>query len=797
MPFFRLLALIGATLAGVLAVVVLLIAGTAAWILYTSQPTLGGSDRIVGLGSDVTVVHGPHAVPHIFADTLDDAYRALGYLHARDRFFQMDLARRTVQGRMSEFAGSSRLRSDRMMRTLGLYSAAEGAAESAEPATRRALDAYADGVNAWLVSPHFENPPELVLGASDPSPWRAADSIAIGRLMAVMLSGNWREELVRAELAKRLTPEQLGDLWPPARPEDAATVNVDAALYRTLDATTLLAAIPDIYPAASASNAWAVDGAHAARGKPLLANDPHLGFSAPGWWYLVRIVTPEGVRVGGTLPGQPYVMIGHNGHVAWGLTTTHADTQDLFVEKLADGDPASYLTPDGPQPFETRREIIDVRFGDPETLIVRTTRHGPVISDLVRADIVEDGHVLALAWPALRPDDRTADALARINAARDENELAAAFALFDSPVQNITFATAAGVIGFQTAGRIPVRKAGDGSVPMPGWTGENDWLGLIPFADLPQTVAPASGRVVNANNRPAGSGYPYTIAADWPEPYRAERIEDLLDMRVKHDARSFAAMQLDSRSYAARDLLTLMIGLAKGSTADPAAPAMLATLSRWDGTMARDAVEPLLYMAWMREISRALYRDELGISFGLLTGLQPRAVERMLADRQVWCDDVTTEPRENCAQIAGGAFDDALALLRRQLGDDPSGWRWADLHKASFRHPIVRYVPGLRELFGTTVATDGGPFTVNRGTAQFAGGDDLFAHIHGPGLRAVFDLADLDASQFMIASGQSGHPLSAYYVDTTPAWRDGATLTLSGDAPSLQRDAVATLELSP
>jgi penicillin amidase len=797
MPLFRLLALIGAALAGVLAVVMLLVAGTVTWVLHTSEPKLGGTDIVPGLAGEVTVVRNAHAVPHIFAGSLDDAYRALGYLHAKDRFFQMDFARRAARGRMAEFAGRSALRTDRLMRTLGLYRVAEAATEAAEPATRRNLDAYADGVNAWLASPHFRNPPELVLGGTDPEPWRPADSVAVGRLMAVLLSGNWRDELLRAEIGGILTPAQMDALWPPEPTRGPATLPASEAILRLFDPMAVAEAIPDIRPADSASNAWVVDSTLANRGKPLRANDPHLGFSAPGYWYLVRIVTPEGDRVGGTLAGQPYVMIGHNGNVAWGLTTTHADTQDLFVEKLVDGAADSYIAPDGPRAFDIRDEIIDVRFGDPEMLTIRTTRHGPVISDLVPTNAVDESHVLALAWPALRNDDRTADALARLNAARDETDVAAALALLDSPIQNVTFATRDGVIGFRTAGRIPMRKAGDGSVPAPGWTGEYDWAGFIPFAELPNVTAPPGGRIVNANNRPVGPDYPYIIGTDWQPAYRAERIDDLLDTRARHDVSSFAAMQLDSSSYAAHDLLWLMIGLAQGFTQDAEAPGLLTRLANWDGTMARNAAEPLLYMAWIRETGRLLYRDELGRAFGHLRGVRPSVIKGMLTEHQEWCDDVTTEPQENCAWVAGRAFDNALALLRQHLGEDSVSWHWGELHKAHFRHPVVKRIPGLRDLFGTAIETDGGPFTINRGTAQYAGGNDLFSHVHGPGLRVVIDLAEPGNSRFITASGQSGHPLSPYYVDTTPIWRDGGSFTLTGSRATLQRDAVAELTLRP
>lgn len=801
MQAIRWLGLIGACLGGALVAMLLLAVGTTAWILYTTVPDYAGTDRLPGLVAPVTVIRGPHAIPHIFANNLDDGYRALGYLHAQDRFFQMDYARRLAAGRMAEFAGAGigALQSDRFMRTLGLYRAADAAVNHLRPSTRTALAAYTEGVNAWLASKRFVRPPELVLGAITPEPWRPADSIAIGRLMALLLSDNWRDELLRAELSQRLSHEQIDDLWPDDPPNSPVTLRDLAEIVRDLDPGAIAAAVPDIFPAASASNSWVVDGAHSESGKPLLANDPHLGFSAPGWWYLARIVTPGGVRAGAMLAGQPYVLIGHNGRVAWGLTTTHADTQDLFVERIDPADPSRYLTSDGPTPFEARQETISVRFGDPVSITVRETRHGPVISDIVpRANAaVHAGHVVALSWPALRADDRTTDAVAGMNAASNADAFVEALRTFDSPMQNITFADINGYTGFYAAARVPVRKSGDGRAPVPGWSGEYDWTGFVPFDELPRAIAPATGRIVNANNKIVGPDYPWLIAADWPEAYRAERIHELLDRTEKHSVDGFARLQMDSRSDAARDLLRLMTGLAGGLTTDPEANEMLARLTRWDGTMARGAVEPLVYMAWARELSRRLYRDETGEAFDRFLGFRPNTVRHMLVERQTWCDDIGTPRREKCAEIAARAFDTALAMLRKRLGEDISAWRWGTVHKAEFRHPILRRIPVLGRLFGIAIETDGGPDTINRGTARLSGDPGLFAHVHGPGLRAVFDLANLDAARFMIASGQSGHPLSPYYTDTTESWRDGKTLLLSGSFAALRRKAVAVMTLEP
>ena len=617
--------------------------------------------------------------------------------------------------------------------------------------------------------------------------------------MALLLSGNWRDELLRARLATNLSPAQIADLWPTDPPAAPATLPDLAAAYRRLPLGALAAAVPDFFPVASASNEWVVAGEHTASGKPLLANDPHLGFRAPGMWYLARIVTSELTITGATLPGQPFVMLGHNGHVAWGMTTTHADTQDLFVERLDPDRPDHYLAPGGARPFAVREESIRVRFrGAPETMRVRATRHGPVISDLasVGTDTVGASEVLALAFPALRPDDRTADAVARMNRARDWPAFRAALQRFGGPVQNIVYADTAGTIAFWAPGRVPRRAAGDGSRPAPGWTGTHDWTGFVAFDELPHAVNPPRGRIVNANNRIVGDTYPHLITADWPAPYRAARIEALLDADERPTADRFAAIQLDARTLDAADLLPLLLPAAGGAQ-HPLAAEAARLLAGWDAIMDRRAAAPLIYMGWLNALARRLYRDELGELFGAYRGMRPLVLQHMLSRATGWCDDTATPALETCDAIVAGALDDALAVLADRLGDDMADWRWGDLHRAQFAHPLFGRVPGLRTLATISVPSDGGPFTVNRGTAHLADGPALFSHVHGAGFRAIYDLADLRQSQFALASGQSGHPLSPHYGDTTLAWRDGAYFRLDVTRAELATEAVATLVLRP
>ncbi len=797
----KLLRYIGYGAAGIVALVIVAVLGavvTSAIVLETTVPNYRGEDRIPQLAAPVTVIRDANAVPHIFADNQLDAYRALGYLHAQDRFFQMELARRIGTGRLSELVGSFGLRVDRFMRTLAIGQLAEAAVANMAPATRAAVDAYTEGVNAWLQSPHAGRPPELILLGIAPEPWRAADSAMWGRLMALLLSGNWTDELLRAQLAARLDAQQLADLWP-GEPGDGPTTLTDMShLNPDVDFAGILDEIPGFLFSASASNQWVVDGNRSTSGKPLLANDPHLGFMAPGMWYLARISTPEFSAAGATLPGQPFFAVGHNSHLAWGFATTHADTQDLFIERLNPDDPSQYLVPGGSLPFETRQESIKVRFrGEPEQLTVRTTRHGPVISDIspAAAAVTPANEVLALAFPALLPDDRTADALFSINQAKTRGDLMAALTLFHSPMQNMVYAFADGDIGFVAVARVPRRPKGDGRVPVPGWTGEYDWQGFVPFAELPQRHNPATGWLANANNRVVDDSYPHLITPDWPEGYRAQRIATLLEQTPKHDADSFSAFQLDIVSPAAQELLPILLAHLTPPR-EPVARAAAELLRDWDGAMARSQPQPLIFTAWVQELRGTLYGDELGALALRYRGTRPRVLQRMLNSRNGWCDDTATAATEDCTAAVSAAFANAVADLRERLGDDPSAWRWGDLHRARFEHPVLRRIPLLRELFAVAVATSGGDFTLNRGTPRSAGAN-RFGHVHGPGLRAIFDLADLDNSRLMIAAGQSGHVRSQFFADTTVPWRDGRYLVLKGDPAALRKRTTGELTLVP
>ena len=828
--------------AGLLCLFLLLGLGGGYLWLRTSLPQLDGVLAVTGLGAPVAILRDRNAIPHIRAESANDAYFALGFVHAQDRLWQMETIRRSGAGRLSEIFGKRTLGLDRFMRTLGLYRLAERTFELLSPSARAAVEAYAKGVNAYLETHQGALAPEYYLLRFRPEPWRPADSLVWGKLMAMRLARNWRDELLRARLSARLGHGQLLALWPPY-PDDGPTTlaslgaSQGAPLGETasasrarktapgdlaLDGATLdrLAAfLPPPEMPYGASNSWVVSGRHSASGKPLLANDPHLGFRAPNIWYLARIDAPGLNIAGATVPGMPFHIFGHNGRIAWGVTNAGTDTEDLFAERVAENDPGRYLTPGGSKPFALRDEVIRVRGGADVRLRVRETRHGPILSDAIGdgrkaggdgrkagADGRKAGggnELLALAASALRPDDRSPEAFFLLNRARNWRQFVAALSHFNAPNQNFTYADTAGNIGFYSAGRVPIRKLGDGFSPVPGWSGDYDWSGFIPFAEMPHAFNPPSGRLINANNRIAGKDYPYFLARDWAPPYRARRIGELLARTKRHTPATMARIQGDVVSLAARELLPLMLGAAQGKDRPSKGPARAALrlLQKWDGTMERDRPEPLIFSAWFRELNRSIYGDELGADLSAYWRPRPQLIKSIIEADPTWCDDISSARVESCEERIGEAFARAVDDLSAAYGTDPDEWRWGDAHVAGFRHGVLSRVPLLGALGNILIPTGGDNFTINRGTTRVADAAAPFAQIHGPGLRAIYDLGNLDNSLFIQATGQSGNPLSRHYRDLIGRWRDVEYVRMprlpAGPEAGASAKAIHRLTLTP
>lgn len=745
---------IGRLLLWLVAVLLLIVAGVAMFLEQT-LPQQTGTVRVAGLHAPAEIGRDSLGVVTIRAGSEADAAFALGYAHAQDRMFQMDLMRRYGAGRLSEVVGPGALPADEFMRRLGLYRVAEANYKNLPPDTQALFQAYADGVNAYLARRGSLLAPEFMLLHYRPEPWQPADSIVWGRLMALDLSSNLDDEHLRQSLADHLTGQEMQWIWPVAQ---RVTQRQD---------------LPWL-PPGGASNNWVVAGKLSTTGKPLLANDPHLSLNLPGTWYLARIEVAGHVLAGATAPGVPAVIIGRNDHVAWGFTTAYADTEDLFVETLLDNH--QYVTPEGPRPLIRRQEVIRVKGAEPVIIEVEATRHGPILE-------TDEAHHrgYALAWTGLRPDDRTGLALLAMNRAKNADQFREALRDFESPVQNAVFADDTGNIGYIMAGRIPIRaQVKDQSQgPVPGDRHDYDWVGVIPFDQLPQGMNAPSGYFATANNRTMAPDYPYFIAGKFDFDYRIHRIRQMIAATPHHNLDSMAAMQLDTFSPAAQELLPLMLAV----QSDP-------DLATWDLRMDRDAPEPLIFSAWLRELAHILLDPRVGSEFSDVWSWDAPLIADALKGKPAagLCDDPRTPAVEDCAGDVRLAYKQAIAKLTAAYGADRSNWRWGNAHRAHFPNRVLGQVPVVASLVDLATPTDGDNFTLNRASPRVD--DPTGAHfddVHGASLRVIFDLSNLDRSRFVIAGGQCGNPLSAHYADFVALWRDGQYVTMVGKDGNLLR----------
>jgi penicillin amidase len=768
--------------------------------LRQSLPATTGELRLAGLGAPVDIVRDTHAIPHIYAASEEDAHFALGFVHAQDRLWQMEMNRRIAAGRLAEILGPVALETDRFMRTLGVRRAAETNLAHYDAHTRRQLEAYAAGVNAFLgTNPVL--PPEFWLLRVAPEPWTPVDSVAWTKMMAWDLGGNWRSELLRLRLSRTLSTARIQEFLPPYAGDASLPLPELKEFYGRMERQPAQIAMngrstgPALdFAEGLGSNSWVVSGARSTSGRPLLANDPHLGLSAPSVWYFAHLHAPGLDAIGATLPGVPGIILGRNDRIAWGFTNTGPDVQDLYLERIDRA--GNYLAPDGPRPFTVVAETIKVKGAAEETLQVRISRHGPVISDVsqVALDAVPRGHALAFSWTALADDDLTMQAALKLQSARDWSGFMDAARELHVPQQNVSYADVDGNIGFVAAGRVPIRKPENdlkGLAPAPGWDARYDWAGYIPFAELPQAYNPPEGKIVTANQKIVGADYRHFITSEWQPPYRAERIDALLQATAKHGLKDFSRIQADTLSLAAKELLPhLLKTVAKSEEARVA----LAKLGAWDGVMASERIEPLLLIAWWRELARAIYADELGEAFR--GSWSPRALfmVNVLADRNgqsAWCDNVRTRVVETCDALLASSLESALTDLRQRYGSDVKNWAWGDAHVARNRHRPFTRQSWLARIFDVRVPSPGDAYTINVGQSDFNDEADPYANRHAASLRAIYDLADPQASVFIHSTGQSGNPLSLDYRSFATGWARGDYLPMLTDRARVEQDGRA------
>ncbi|MFC3050778.1 penicillin acylase family protein [Kordiimonas pumila] len=787
--------------------------------LKSSLPKTNGTVIVAGISGEITIARDEHGVPHISAETDNDLYFAAGYVHAQDRLWQMMMNRRIGRGRLSELAGSSTLSVDKFFRTLGFKAKAEKAYDNLPSDLKQSLHAYADGVNAYIKDNKSALPPEFILTGTEPELWHPVDSLIWHKMMWLDLSGNMRQEIARARLLTKLPPEKVMSIYA-TYPGDTETALPDLTeIYKSSPIEETAFALGKPKPEGYGSNNWLVDGTRTQSGKPLLANDPHLGLTTPSIWYLMRLynTTTHKNIVGVSFPGTPVIVLGRNDAIAWGFTNTAPDSQDLFIEKLAEGGD-KYHTPNGLSSFDSHEETIIVKDAEPVTIQVRTTRHGPVVSDIhpETAEFVDNGYVIALQWTALQDKDTAIGAMIAIGKAQNFEQFKEAGKLYFGPEQNMIYADIEGNVGYYAPALVPIRHPDNkiaGRIPSPGWDALYDWQGYIPYEDLPTRYNPKGGIIATANEKIVGQDYPYFITRDWSLPYRGNRIRHLLESTEKHTVASFSHIQNDITSDMARDILPLLL-----TALDQESPAFT-ILKNWDGRMNKDSPEPLIFQLWLSYYQHMLMADELGELYDSFTYINPRLIKSSLywslseekrpaentyfnlpvIDKLTalsWCNNKETpDRREICTKYARSAMSSAIADLSDKYGPQLSTWKWGTEHILHQEHRPFSNIDMLKPYFEISAAVSGGTYTVNVAGVSTKNGARNTSTF-GPSYRGIFDLSDLDRSRYIQPTGQSGNPLSRHYKDMFKKWAKTESFEIPTNTP-IPAGSTEVLQLIP
>lgn len=752
--------------------------GVFLWWRGHGAPQRDGRAALPTLGNSVAVRFDDAAVPHIAAASLEDAARALGWLHASERMGQMELQRRYAAGRLAELVGAGALPSDRRMRQLGIARAARNNVAACSERSRALLAAYAQGVNAWLDTHRDDLPPDLVLLRAEPEPWREEDSLGIQLLMAQMLSfGEWRER-ARVRWLGALGLERTRELM--GMPE----LEVDADVLALAERTQ-----PEPAPAEKASNGsnnWAVSAMRSETGSALVANDPHLALDLPSLWYQAQVRCPQYEASGFTIPGLPMVVIGQGARVAWGFTNTELDVCDLFLERLSE-DQRSVERDGEWLPLTIESETIRVRDAADETFEWRASDIGPLYSSFDRVHRT----TYSIAWTAYRPFDPLEPFLA-LAAARTVGEIPAIAARFTCPPQNLVCGDTDGAIAHTILGRSVARGAGIGKLPLPAWKRSNHWQGLAPHEQAPLSLDPATGLLATANEDSRPEGFPYPYPQDPAAPQRGQRIRERLAERSNWNVESLATVQVDTTSLYARELVQLLPEPTEGTDAHRAWRA----LRNWDGNMTLRGASAL-YALLERELGTRVFGDELASTSGLLYSDRYRALLEVLdgtLDGR-WCDDVRTSELETREEIVHAALAASWSDGAARFGDDIARWDYGSLHTWSPEHKLGG-LPVLGQFFNHPAEPVPGNDTC---PCVFTGswtGERIDVK-HGASLRISADCANPDRSLAILPGGQSGHPFDAHYGDQIASYLAGRLRPMHWSEPAIRAATVSTLELAP
>jgi penicillin amidase len=741
-------------------------------------PTLDGEARLPGLGGPVLVRRDAVGVPHIQAESVLDAARAQGYVTAQDRLWQMDLLRRRALGELAEAFGEGALRADQEVRTLGLAAAARSSLPRIPEDLRAFVEAYAEGVTAYIESHRDTLPVEFRLLRYSPRPWTAADTLATGKLLALDLASGWESEAFRAVAADKLPADVQDLLFPTTFPDDRILVGSDT----DRPATGAAAAAETT----KGSNNWVVSGVHTASGKPLLANDPHLTLGVPSIWTAVHLSAEDLDVAGVTMPGVPGVILGRNRHVAWGATNVHDDCADLYVEEFDPTHPDRYRAGDGWETVVERVEPIKVRSGALSASWrtvehkVRVTRHGPLVP--IR------GRLYALRWTSL-DDTPDVPAFLLMDRARNWAEFREGLRLFAGPSQNFVYADADGHIAWYSAGRIPLRRSGDGSRPYRGAAADGDWVGFVPFEELPHLVDPPAGRIVTANSRTVGTDYPYRIGRGGIAPWRTATLFADLEQRDGWTADDMVRLQGERLSIPHHDLARALLDAAGRHKGDPLWDDVMLEMSAWDGRLEPGSRPAALAMtAFLALGDRVIGPRVQGLPEGETLRHRSGPIDRLIRERPAgWLPPGAAD----WDAVLRDTWQEACARLERHLGRDRARWSAGALNRLVVHHPLGRAFSPLGRLFDPPVTGMGGGSTTPNVFVVNPSG------IEAPSMRFVADLADPDGTRLVNFMGQSGQPGSPHYQDQLSPWINVESQTLPMTPEAVARAARHTLRLVP
>ncbi len=784
-------------------------------------PRTRGTLKIAGLHAPVTVIRDVWGVPHLYAKNEHDLFLAQGYVHAQDRLWQMEFQRRLGYGQLAELFGPIALGTDRFTRILGFGRVVRTEAEQLDGPVRDALSAYVAGVNQFIERNQRRLPIEFGLLRFQPRPWQITDVLVWSKMMALNLSGNWDMELLRARIVAAVGEERAAQLDPSYPDDHPLTVPPDIDYTPDVGEDALRLAddarpFTGNTPFGQGSNAWVVGGARSATGKPLLANDPHLGIQVPSLWYEMHLSSDDLQVTGASIPGSPGIVIGHNQQIAWGVTNGMTDVQDLYIERFSHDDPTMYEYNGQHHAADIFHEEIVVRgHSKPYVETVRVTRHGPVMApctperrehgpvaknQLPEPPSMDGGDVLALRWTALEPAT-VIQSIYHLNHATDWHSFRAALAQWDVPAQNFVYADTSGQFGYALGGKVPIRAAGHGKLPVPGWHDTYEWTGFVPPDELPHVLNPREGFAVTANNRIVGDTFTHRIDADWLSGFRASRIRERIQETSKHTADSFAAIQADVCSLPGQRLRTIAERCAPST---PLAEQARAIFLAWDGCMTTDSVGATIYARFRESLLDRAFAEigeQLGLKAGLGAfstipgeGFLSRNFPRVL--RAIEQNDASLlAPGDSWQGILDESWQQAIEAIRAHLGSDVQHWQYGRWHTITLRHPLGA-APTLSTLF------DRGPYPIGGDLDTVCMGFlprkyPANPYFVGPSYRHICDPSNWDNSRSIHPVGQSGQPGSRHYADFVLPWLDVRSHPMLWSRALVEESAEATMTLHP